>query len=85
MSLILKPRAGGAVNTRTFIPKYCHKAIGVLGTVALLLVAGDMIIHHVQMVHHLVEAWPGPVAATAVALAVGGAEVALVELVRRFR
>ena len=61
------------------------KAIGVLGTVALLLVAGDMIIHHVQMVHHLVEAWPGPVAATAVALAVGGAEVALVELVRRFR
>ena len=61
------------------------KAIGMLGTVALLLVAGDMIIHHVQMVHHLVEAWPGPVAATAVALAVGGAEVALVELVRRFR
>lgn len=61
------------------------KAIGVLGTVALLLVAGDMIIHHVQMVHHLVEAWPGPVAATAVALAVGGAEVVLVELVRRFR
>lgn len=61
------------------------KAIGVLGTVALLLVAGDMIIHHVQMVHHLVEAWPAPVAATAVALAVGGAEVALVELVRRFR
>lgn len=61
------------------------KAIGVLGTVALLLVAGDMIIHHVQMVYHLVEAWPGPAAATAVALAVGGAEVALVELVRRFR
>ena len=61
------------------------KAIGLLGTVALLLVAGDMIIHHVHTVHHLVEAWPGPFAATAVALVVGGVEVALVELVRRLR
>ena len=61
------------------------KAIGLLGTVALLLVAGDMIIHHVQMVHHLVEAWPGPLAAAAVALVVGGLEVAIVELVRRLR
>ena len=61
------------------------KAIGLLGIVALLLVAGDMIIHHVQMVHHLVEAWPGPLAAAAVALVVGGLEVAIVELVRRLR
>ena len=61
------------------------RAIGLLGTVALLLVAGDMIIHHVHMVHHLVEAWPGPLTATAVALVVGGVEVALVELVRRLR
>ena len=61
------------------------KAIGVLGTVALLLVAGDMIIHHVQVVHHLVEAWPAPLAATAVALVVGGIEVAFVELIKRFR
>ena len=35
MSLISKPLAGGAVNTRTFIPKYCHKAIGVLGAVSV--------------------------------------------------
>ena len=61
------------------------KAIGLLGTVALLLVAGDMIVHHVHLVHHLVEGWPGPLAAMAVALAVGGVEVALVELVRRLR
>ena len=61
------------------------KAIGVLGTVALLLVAGDMIIHHVHMVQRLVEVWPGPLAATAVALVVGGLEEALVELVRRLR
>ena len=61
------------------------KAIGLLGTVALLLVAGDMIIHHVHMVHRLVETWPGALAATAVALVVGGVEVALVELVRRLK
>ena len=61
------------------------KAIGLLGTVALLLVAGDMIVHHVRLVHHLVVGWPGPLAAMAVALAVGGVEVALVELVRRLR
>lgn len=61
------------------------KAIGLFGTVALLLVAGDMILHHVHMVHRLVETWPGALAATAVALVVGGVEVALVELVRRLR
>ena len=61
------------------------KAIGLLGTVALLLVAGDMIVHHVLVVHHLVEEWPAPLAATAVALVVGGVEVALVELARRLR
>ncbi len=61
------------------------KAIGLLGTVALLLVAGDMIIHHVHMVHHWVETWPGPLAATVVALVVGGMEVAVVELVRRLK
>ena len=61
------------------------KAIGLLGTVALLLVAGDMIVHHVPVVHHLVEEWPAPLAATAVALVVGGVEVALVELARRLR
>ena len=35
MSLISKPLAGGAVNSRTFIPKHCHKAIGVLGAVSV--------------------------------------------------
>ncbi len=34
MSLISAPRAGGHVNTRTFIPHNCHAAIGVLGAVS---------------------------------------------------
>jgi 4-oxalomesaconate tautomerase len=35
MSLISRPRAGGHVNTRTFIPHDCHAAIGVLGAVSV--------------------------------------------------
>ena len=35
MSLISAARAGGHVNTRTFIPHACHAAIGVLGAVSV--------------------------------------------------
>jgi len=35
MSLLSAPRAGGHVNTRTFIPHDCHAAIGVLGAVSV--------------------------------------------------
>lgn len=35
MSLISTARAGGHVNTRTFIPHDCHAAIGVLGAVSV--------------------------------------------------
>ena len=33
MCLVSPAKAGGAFNTRTLIPKICHKAIGVLGAV----------------------------------------------------
>jgi 4-oxalomesaconate tautomerase len=35
MTLIAPPRAGGHVCTRTFIPRKCHAAIGVLGAVSV--------------------------------------------------
>jgi 4-oxalomesaconate tautomerase len=35
MCLISAPRAGGALNTRTFIPHRVHEAIGVLGAVSV--------------------------------------------------
>ena len=35
MTLVSSPRGGGALNTRTFIPKRCHDAIGVLGAVSV--------------------------------------------------
>jgi 4-oxalomesaconate tautomerase len=35
MTMVTAPRAGGAINTRTFIPHRCHKTIGVLGAVSV--------------------------------------------------
>ncbi len=35
MTLISRPREGGCVNTRSFIPHNCHAAIGVLGAVSV--------------------------------------------------
>jgi len=35
MTLVSPPRAGGVVNTRTFIPHVCHASIGVLGAVTV--------------------------------------------------
>jgi 4-oxalomesaconate tautomerase len=35
MSLVSAPLAGGAINTRTFIPHRVHEAIGVLGSVSV--------------------------------------------------
>jgi 4-oxalomesaconate tautomerase len=35
MTLVSPARAGGTLNTRTFIPRKCHDAIGVLGAVSV--------------------------------------------------
>ena len=35
MTMVSRPRAGGTISTRTFIPHRCHDAIGVLGAVSV--------------------------------------------------
>ena len=35
MCIVSESRYGGTINTQTFIPKQCHKAIGVLGAVSV--------------------------------------------------
>jgi len=47
MCLVAKPRAGGQICTRTFIPHDCHAAVGVLGavTVATAAVTAGTIAH----------------------------------------
>ena len=49
MCLISAPINGGAIHTRTFIPKTCHKAIGVLGAVS----AATAAIHPDSALHDL--------------------------------
>ena len=39
MCLVSKPFHGGHLNTRTFIPRVCHQAIGVLGAVSVATAA----------------------------------------------
>jgi 4-oxalomesaconate tautomerase len=39
MCLVAKPRAGGHIATRTFIPHDCHAAVGVLGAVTVATAA----------------------------------------------
>ena len=51
MCLVAPPREGGAMNTRTFIPKVCHTSIGVLGAVSVASAA----IYVGSPVHELVE------------------------------
>jgi 4-oxalomesaconate tautomerase len=47
MCLVARPRAGGQISTRTFIPHDCHAAVGVLGavTVATAAVTPDTVAH----------------------------------------
>jgi 4-oxalomesaconate tautomerase len=35
LTLVSRPRLGGAISTRTFIPHRCHQSIGVLGAVSV--------------------------------------------------
>jgi 4-oxalomesaconate tautomerase len=35
MTMVVAPKNGGAIGTRTFIPHRCHKTIGVLGAVSV--------------------------------------------------
>ena len=39
MCLVARPRAGGQICTRTFIPRDCHSAVGVLGAVTVATAA----------------------------------------------
>ncbi|AKJ66965.1 hypothetical protein PATSB16_05250 [Pandoraea thiooxydans] len=49
MCLVSRPRAGGAISTRCFIPHMCHNAIGVLAavTVATACVLAGSVAHEV--------------------------------------
>ena len=47
------------------------KSLSVIGTIALLLVAGGIFIHNIEYLHHFLETWPGFIRDFVVGLGVG--------------
>jgi len=47
------------------------KSLSVIGTIALLLVAGGIFIHNIEFLHHFLETWPGVIRDFIVGLGVG--------------
>ena len=59
------------------------RALGYIGTVAMLLVAGGIWTHHVEALHHRFDSWPPLTAEALVGLALGAVVVIVVETVRK--
>src|SRR5690606_16587138 len=53
------------------------KCLGVVGTIALILVSGGIFVHNIDYFHHLLPTWPSLVKETLVGLAAGLVAVAL--------
>ena len=61
------------------------KTLGVMGTVALLLVSGGIFHHHLPGVHEVLHAWPGLVADAVLGLVGGAFVLLLVTIAQRLR
>ncbi len=57
--------------------------IGVIGTIAMLLVAGGIYLHHIEALHHIFEGVPSLLAEFVIGLALGFATLGVVETVRK--
>jgi hypothetical protein len=58
------------------------KSLSVIGTIALLLVAGGIFIHNIEFLHHFLETWPGFIRDFIVGLAVGFLALLVVKAVK---
>ena len=59
------------------------KSLSVIGTIALLLVAGGIFIHNLEYLHHFLETWPGFLRDFVVGLGVGVLAVLVFRMVKR--
>ncbi len=59
--------------------------IGVIGTIAMLLVAGGIYLHHVEALHRLFEGIPSLIAEFAIGLVLGFVALGIVEAIRKLR
>ena len=58
------------------------RALGYIGTVAMLLVAGGIWTHHVEALHHHLKGWPPLTAEALVGLVLGALVVLVVQMIR---
>jgi uncharacterized protein len=59
------------------------KGLAVVGTIALILVAGGIFVHEVPFIHHLLESWPALLAEFTTGLVVGFLVLAIVLIVKK--
>lgn len=61
------------------------RLLGVVGTIAMLLVGGGMFVHNIEMVHHALDFLPATVSQLLVGLIVGGVLLAVIHLIQSAR
>ena len=87
MALMQRPSRGvqrlGTLMVAAF--PWVIKTLGVVGTVALLLVSGGIFHHHLPGVHEAMHAWPGLVTDAVLGLVGGALVMLLLSLARRLR
>lgn len=59
------------------------KSLGVIGTIALILVAGGIFVHYIDFIHHLFEGVPSIIAEFVAGLAIGIIALAVVQLIKK--
>jgi len=79
---------GGESKVGTFfvlaLPKVI-KALTVIGTIAMLLVAGGIFIHNVEAIHHMLEGWPFMVGDLLVGAIIGAIALPVVMLFKKIK
>ncbi|PWG71576.1 DUF808 domain-containing protein, partial [Enterococcus hirae] len=66
------------------LPKVIH-LLGIIGTIAMLLVGGGMFVHNIDALHHLLASIPTLAADLMVGLIVGMVLFAILSLIKRIR
>lgn len=61
------------------------RLLGVIGTIAMLLVGGGMYVHNIELLHHSLEFMPSLIAELLVGLVVGAVIIGVVHLAKRLK
>ena len=59
------------------------KSLAVIGTIALILVAGGIFVHNIDFLHHILPQWPSVIKEFAIGLIIGVIVLGIVNLVKK--